>query len=670
MSLDGYSTIRRFFGGWCHKIIPLIYDDSLSYYELLGRLRYKLNEVIDTINGLIEGDVEGYLQELIDTYAEEKITELLNEIGESTVREIAEEVINEMIGDYVERLEDVEENTRKLNLFVNNEVIFNREHYIWSDNPGETWGDGGTHYFTKADLMVTDAANIYYFIHDSEYGQIVKVPKGSGDDTAVVKGSIFPKATMGWGHGCYKPAVNDGESPYIVTLANQTLYFISPETLTLHHSIPADSGSVPTLGRIAYDPTVEHVDPDTQQITYGQFYACGTMATDNNYTVYEITLTDNNTFTAATVGSFSTTSILSIPQNMTAYNGTLYIAASNPNIIIQVDIATCNIISIVSVGDRFDRIIPCSELQGISYDYNDGKLYILGYNSLTASGTSHLQAVGSIKLDRGSFPTHTDIGRQNYILYVDRTADRIASLSPGSDHDLTYNKYTNACGWLGEYDYLPFYHLWEAVEAAVGAFQYSGKPATIRIADTTLYGEIDVPAHAVQEISGYNGVGNASVYARVRYMNIYGSGSVNLIRIGFTGQRIGAKFDITTIPGAAANIGCLRSQGANVFLSDCCMLRVTNTIIDDNHFRALLGVVQNGSIICSAFGAYSSWEAVSDWLGHLPTWTYNDVSYQTYFAYANAGWINYSTSTSPDYTDTDDAPTSKTSLGYINFTQA
>ena len=35
---------------WCHKILPLVYDDSLSYYEFLCKLNAKLIEVIDTVN--------------------------------------------------------------------------------------------------------------------------------------------------------------------------------------------------------------------------------------------------------------------------------------------------------------------------------------------------------------------------------------------------------------------------------------------------------------------------------------------------------------------------------------------------------------------------------------------------------------------------------------------
>lgn len=38
---------------WCHKILPLVYDDSLSYYEVLCKTSAKLNEVIDSTNRLL-----------------------------------------------------------------------------------------------------------------------------------------------------------------------------------------------------------------------------------------------------------------------------------------------------------------------------------------------------------------------------------------------------------------------------------------------------------------------------------------------------------------------------------------------------------------------------------------------------------------------------------------
>ena len=35
---------------YCQKVIPLAFDESMSYYECLCNLRYKVKEVIDELN--------------------------------------------------------------------------------------------------------------------------------------------------------------------------------------------------------------------------------------------------------------------------------------------------------------------------------------------------------------------------------------------------------------------------------------------------------------------------------------------------------------------------------------------------------------------------------------------------------------------------------------------
>ena len=37
---------------YCQKILPLVYNDSLSYYEVLCKVTNKLNEVIESNNNL------------------------------------------------------------------------------------------------------------------------------------------------------------------------------------------------------------------------------------------------------------------------------------------------------------------------------------------------------------------------------------------------------------------------------------------------------------------------------------------------------------------------------------------------------------------------------------------------------------------------------------------
>ena len=48
---------------WCHKILPLVYDDSLSYMELLNKVVYKLNEVVNNNN-----ELPTYIAEQIKNY--------------------------------------------------------------------------------------------------------------------------------------------------------------------------------------------------------------------------------------------------------------------------------------------------------------------------------------------------------------------------------------------------------------------------------------------------------------------------------------------------------------------------------------------------------------------------------------------------------------------------
>lgn len=48
---------------WCHKILPLVYDGSLSYMELLNKVVYKLNEVVNNNN-----ELPAYIAEQIKNY--------------------------------------------------------------------------------------------------------------------------------------------------------------------------------------------------------------------------------------------------------------------------------------------------------------------------------------------------------------------------------------------------------------------------------------------------------------------------------------------------------------------------------------------------------------------------------------------------------------------------
>lgn len=39
---------KEFFRFWCYKVLPLVYDDSLSYYEILCKMVTYINNLIET----------------------------------------------------------------------------------------------------------------------------------------------------------------------------------------------------------------------------------------------------------------------------------------------------------------------------------------------------------------------------------------------------------------------------------------------------------------------------------------------------------------------------------------------------------------------------------------------------------------------------------------------
>lgn len=60
----------RPFHFWVQRILPLVYDDSLSYYEVLCKVVRKLNEVIETYNNIVT-DVDEQITNLFNAWETE-----------------------------------------------------------------------------------------------------------------------------------------------------------------------------------------------------------------------------------------------------------------------------------------------------------------------------------------------------------------------------------------------------------------------------------------------------------------------------------------------------------------------------------------------------------------------------------------------------------------------
>ena len=82
----------RPFRFWCQKVLPLVYDDSLSYYELLCKVVSKLNEVITNENSLNESftELKNWVENYFDsTDFQEKVNKKLDEMAkDGTLNEI------------------------------------------------------------------------------------------------------------------------------------------------------------------------------------------------------------------------------------------------------------------------------------------------------------------------------------------------------------------------------------------------------------------------------------------------------------------------------------------------------------------------------------------------------------------------------------------------------
>lgn len=75
---------------WCQKVLPLVYDDSLSYYELLCK-------VVDYINNLIN-DQKELSDELINLQREvKKVQEWIDNFDTSYIEKIVERYLATMI---------------------------------------------------------------------------------------------------------------------------------------------------------------------------------------------------------------------------------------------------------------------------------------------------------------------------------------------------------------------------------------------------------------------------------------------------------------------------------------------------------------------------------------------------------------------------------------------
>lgn len=144
---------------WCQKVLPQVYDDSLSYYELLCKVVNQINVLTENNNTLSDGYNE--LVDYVNNYfnsldIDKEINEKLDEMAKdgTLTKLIAPLVINAITVKFVNNVSEMSDITK---LYVNLE---NGNLYFYNGNQWQDTGIkyGDTPYFNQAFIMLAGAS--------------------------------------------------------------------------------------------------------------------------------------------------------------------------------------------------------------------------------------------------------------------------------------------------------------------------------------------------------------------------------------------------------------------------------------------------------------------------------------------------------------------------------
>lgn len=89
----GYTSMKPF-RFWCQKVLPLVYDDSLSYYEVLCKVVDYINHLIETDNQMIDdidalkadmAIVKAWIDNFDTAFAENLVKEAIEKLMKNVV---------------------------------------------------------------------------------------------------------------------------------------------------------------------------------------------------------------------------------------------------------------------------------------------------------------------------------------------------------------------------------------------------------------------------------------------------------------------------------------------------------------------------------------------------------------------------------------------------------
>lgn len=260
---DGIKPFRF----WCQKVLPLVYDDSLSYYETLCRVVDKLNEVIENSGtAYVDEQIEALRKELIDLiqqtsaadreYTDQEVAKAKEELGQkiTELESSLTEKINQLESETNEKFEAVNDDITEVKGDITNiqgditEINQNIENIIDGTTPVPSGhAETADKLKTARELTVDLTSNTPASFDGSANATIGVIPGGNAGDVLTSKGEGEPPA--------WEPPTGGGGGPSdtakkLETPRDLKVNLASPDAQSFDGSANADnigvSGILPT----------------------------------------------------------------------------------------------------------------------------------------------------------------------------------------------------------------------------------------------------------------------------------------------------------------------------------------------------------------------------------------------------------------------------------------
>ena len=202
------------FRHWCQKVLPAVYDDSLSYYEVLCKLTNYLNEVIENNNAMGQDVTSLYdAYTLLQTYVNNYFAslELQNEVNNALNALAKNGILGNLLKDYVQPIVDVQngiiEGQTELvnNVALNNADVLAELSVLKSRMDTFTALSGGS---TTGDAELADARVGYEGEKYNTAGDAIRGQYGKLNDRF---GVLFEPLPIVWTDGYYYKPSAGGE---------------------------------------------------------------------------------------------------------------------------------------------------------------------------------------------------------------------------------------------------------------------------------------------------------------------------------------------------------------------------------------------------------------------------------------------------------------------------